>query len=213
MPSSEILQQISQKKSEKEKIAEQVMENPDLLSEIMDGLNADDANTKFGCDKVLRIVSEKAPQLLYPEFDFFASRIDCENTILKWGALKIIANLTEVDSENKFEKIFDAYFAPIPGPVHTTASNIIKDAAKIARSKPHFTGKITNELLKVENANYKTSECRNIAIGHAILSFDQYFDQIQDRETVIKFVERHCNNGRKATCKKAEKFLRKHSNT
>ena len=210
MTSSELFQQISKKKIDKEKIAGHVMRNPELLPAIFEGLGAEEANLKYGCDKILRIISRREPSLLYSKIDFFISNLQSQTTFLKWSAIDIIANLAAVDTDMKIEGIFDRYFAPIPGPVLITASNLIKAAARIALAKPQLTARIAQELMQVEKAKYQTAECRNIALGQAIESFDQFFKQLADKETVIEFVGRQLNNKRKPTKKKAEKFLRKH---
>jgi hypothetical protein len=211
MTDSKLHQQISQKASDKEAIAAKVIAQPELLSEIIEGLNSDQANIKYGCDKILRIISQKAPALLYPQFDFFANNLNSENNFLKWGAIHILANLAAVDAENKFARIFDKYFAPIPGPVLITAANVINGAAKIALAKPELTERIAQSLLQVEKAKYKTAECRNIALGHVIKSVDEFFDQIKDQEPMIKLIRRQLKNSRNATRKAAEKFVKKNT--
>ncbi len=142
--------------------------------------------------------------------DFFIKNLDNDNNFLKWGAISIIANLAAVDTKNRVENIFDKYFKPIPGPVLITAANVIGGGAKIALAKPVLTEKITRELLKVEKAGYKTPECRNIAIGHTIKSFDQFYNQIENKEPVTGFITKQVNNPRNATKQKAEKFLKKY---
>lgn len=210
MDKSKLLEEVSRKGSDKEKIARKVIKNPQLLSELFEGLDAKPASIKYGCEKVLRAISEEKPEILYSYFDEFVRIMDGENSFLKWGAILTIANLVYVDSENKFEKIFEKYFSFISGPVMITAANVIGGAAKIALAKPKHTAKITKEILKVEKAKYKTNECRNVAIGQAIESFDTIFYQIKDKELVMKFVKKQTKNTRKAVRKKAEKFLKKH---
>ncbi len=209
MTDSKLLQQISQRDSDKEAIARKVIDKPELLTEIFEGLNAEQANIKYGCDKILRLISEQAPALLYPQFDFFANNLNSENTFFKWGAIHILANLAAVDSENKFERIFDKYFAPIPGPVLITAANVVNGAAKIALAKPELTERIAQALLQVEKAKYQNTECRNIALGHVIKSVDHFFDQIKDNEPMIKLIRKQLENSRNATKKVAEKFVKK----
>jgi hypothetical protein len=209
MTNSKLLQQISKKDSDKEAIAAKVIGQPELLSEIFEGLNADQANIKYGCDKILRLISEQAPALLYSQFDFFAANLSRGNNFLKWSAIHILANLAAVDSENKFERIFDKYFAPIPGPVLITAANVVKGAVKIALAKPELTAKIVHALLQVENAKYQNAECRNIALGQVIKSVDQFFGQIKDKESMIQLIRKQLKNSRNATKKAAEKFVKK----
>ena len=57
MTNSKLLQEISNRDSDKERIVARAIPEPQLLSEIFEGLNARKASTKYGCDKVLRIIS------------------------------------------------------------------------------------------------------------------------------------------------------------
>jgi hypothetical protein len=209
MSGSKLQQEIARKETDMEKTVDKVMKKPELLSEVFEGLGSDKARIKYGCVKVLRLISEKKPEILYPRMDFFSDLLDSDNNFLKWGAIHTIANLAAADSERRFEVIFDKYFAPIPGPELIPAGNVIGGAAKIALAKPELSDRIAKEILKVEKAKYQTAECRNVAIGHAIKSFDLFFDQIKDKEPVIKLIKKQLKNTRNATRKKAEKFLKK----
>ena len=182
---------------------------PELLPEIFNGLNASEAAVKYGCEKVLKLISEKAPALLYSRMEFFVGLLESENNFLKWGAIRIIANLAAVDMENKFEKIFDRYFAPVQGPAMITAGNIVASAPKIAAAKPHLTERIVRELLRVERARYQTAECHNVVLGHVILAFGQLFERLRDKTAVVALARRQLKNPRNATRTKAEKFLKK----
>ena len=208
-----VIQKIARKGSNKEKIASEVIKNPQTLLSLFEGLNSGKAVIKYGCEKTLRFVSEKNPELLYPHFAFFVKLLDSENNFLKWGAIMTIANLTKVDKENKFEHIFEKYFSPIPGPVMITAGNTIGSAAKIVSYKPHLIEQITKEILKVEKAKYQTAECVNVACGHALDSFSQFFDKIADKKPVIEFIKHQLKNTRVPVRKKADKFLKKYKIT
>jgi len=217
MAGTDIVAQIAQKGADLPKITEKIIKNPECIPELIEGLLAPKGTTRYAYEKVLRLVSEKKPELIYPYFDTFVELLDNENSFLKWGAIITISNLTCVDSKGKFDKIFTKYYEPVKGPVMITANNIIGSSAKIAKAKPELTQKITHEILKVEKAEYQrkgspSPECRNVAIGQAIDSFDQFFDQIEDKNTVIKFVKHQLKNTRKPVAKRAEKFLKKHTN-
>jgi hypothetical protein len=164
---------------------------------------------KYGSAKTLIHLSEETPGALYPRFDFFANLLDGESTILRWNAARIVANLAPVDSDAKIEKVFDHFFAPILGKEMIGAANTMQAGAVIALAKPHLAGRIAAEILKVGKARYATSECRNIAIGHAITALDRFFTLIPDQKPVVAFVRRQLDNSRPATRKKAEKFFKK----
>jgi hypothetical protein len=211
--STGVIQKIARKGSDKEKIAAEVIKNPEALLSLFEGINSDKAAIRYGCEKTLRFISEKRPELLYPHFDFFVKLLDSKNNFLKWGAIITIANLTGADEENKFEKIFDKYFSPIAGPVMITAGNTIGSAARIALYKPHLIGRITREILNVEKAKYKTAECVNVACGHAIDAFSQFYEKINDKGPVTEFIKRQLRNTRVPVRKRAEKFLKRHKIT
>ncbi|NLH15970.1 MAG: hypothetical protein GX455_05275 [Phycisphaerae bacterium] len=207
--------EIGQKGFDADRIARYVLDNPICIGRLLEGVRAPKGSARFGYAKVVRLISEQRPDLIYSFFDVFAELNRCDNNILKWGAILVLSNLAVVDRDNKFDAIFKEYFAPIAGPVMITAANIIGGSPKIAAAKPNLTQRIVREILKVEKARYQSHgkpspECRNVAIGHAIEAFDQIFDQIDDQQTVLKFVKRQLRNSRKPVIRRAEQFLRKH---
>jgi hypothetical protein len=210
-----VTQQLSRKGVNIAAIVDQVIAKPDEIVELVEALKVEQRAVKFSCEKVLRQVSERRPELIYPYFDVFARLLDSDNSFLKWGAIMTVANLTAVDAENRFEAIFQKYYAPIPGPAMVTAANVIGSSAKIALAKPELTQRIAREILKVDKAKYQrkgvpSPECRNVAIGQAIDSFERFFEQIDDKAKIVAFVKRQLRNTRKQVVKKAERFLRTH---
>jgi hypothetical protein len=195
--------------SNPERMARMAIRNPGLVDEVIDGLNSETARTKYGCAKALRVLSEERPDLLYPRFDLFVRLLDHKNNILRWEGAFVLSHLARVDAGDKFDAIFDAYFSPIPGPVMITAANVIGGGARIARAKPHLADRIAAEVLKVGRARYQTSECRNVAIGHAIVALGEFLDLIEDRRPVLAFVRKQIKNSRPSTRKKAEQFLKR----
>jgi hypothetical protein len=215
MIADEIIASLSQKGTDREAIAAEVLKNPETIPVLLEGLGAKTANIKYGSEKVLRLVSEIRPALIYPHFHRFVELLEGENKFLEWGGITTIANLAAVDSERRIDKILDRYFAPIAGPVMVTAANIIGGAAKIARAKPALTERIVSEILKVEKARYlmhgkRSPECSNVVCGHAVEALAQIYDQIGDKKRVRDFIERQLDNSRPAVRKKAKAFLDTH---
>ena len=185
------------------------MKNHHWLEELLRGLDADKARIKYGCAKALRLVSEERPELLYPRFDFFVGLLDHENKILQWEAAFVLSQLARVDDDGKFAAIFDKYFSPIAGPVMITAANVIRGGARIAQAKPQLADRIAAEVVKVARARYQTRECRNVAVGHAILALGDFFDLLNHPGPALRFVRRQLRNPRPATRKKAKQFLKR----
>mgnify|MGYP001608205896 FL=1 len=215
MVKTTIVPQVGQRGADLTAMVDRIIEKPREIAELIEVLKREKGTVKYAYEKVLRLVSERRPTLIYPYFDVFARLLDSDNSFLKWGAIMTVAHLAAVDAENKFETIFEKYYAPIAGLTMVTAANIIGSSAKIVLAKPELAGRIAREILRVEKATYErqgspSPECRNVAIGHAIDSFKQFFEQIDDQVTVIRFVERQLSNTRKQVVKKAERFICKY---
>jgi hypothetical protein len=210
MKKSDILDKLGKKEIKAEEIAEEI-ENSGFLPEILNGISSENPRVRFKSAKILRIVSEQNPEMLYSKMDSFIRLLESENNILKWNAMDIIANLTLVDSENKFDEIFEKYYGLLSDESMVTAGHVADNSGKIAKAKPYLQNKITTELLKIESIP-RGQECKNILLGKVILSFGQYIDQVKNKEKIISLAKRQLNNTRNATKKKAEKFLIKIEN-
>jgi hypothetical protein len=216
MANPNILEEIAVKGADIDSLADRLIAESGQILRLVNALQSEKSAKKFAYEKILRFVSAKRPDLIYPYFNVFAGLLDSENNILKWGAIMTIANLTSADTEKKFEAIFRKYFDPISGPAMITADNIIGSSVTIALAKPTLTNVIAEEILKVEKAEYKLNgilspECRNVAIGHAIDSMDKLYSRIENKAVVAAFVKRQLKNSRTPVSNKAERFMRKHA--
>ncbi|HWI59065.1 MAG TPA: hypothetical protein VNZ22_17700 [Bacillota bacterium] len=203
--------EIANKAATLETLAQRVVSQPELLQEVFEGLGAPKARIKYGCLKLLRILSETKPALLYPEIGKLFDLLESENNILKWGAIIIVGNLAAVDSESRIDGVLERYLQPISGPVLITAANVIGGAGRIAQAKPYLADQIARALLQVEAASYQTAECRNVALGHAVGSLDLIFEHLKQPQPVVEFVKRQLNNDRDAVKRKATRFLKRHA--
>ncbi|MGE5326603.1 MAG: hypothetical protein ACM3NO_06160 [Deltaproteobacteria bacterium] len=189
--------------------ANQAQHKPQKVKELFAALTSEKARVKFGALKALRQMGELEPDLLYPHFDLLVALLRSENSILRWNAMLILGDLARVDRGGRIEWIIDNYLEPISGPHLIDAANTMRGATAIATAKPHLADRVSQAILNVERATYDTPECRNVAIGHAISCLDRLVPMIADTRATQLFVTRQLDNGRPATRKKAEHFLRK----
>ena len=158
--------------------------------------------------KALRLMSAETPELLYPDFEFFAGLLDHENLILRWNALLTIAHLARVDMESKIEGILDQYLSVIRGPNMISAANAIHGAAIIGTARPGLIPRIIAGILRVERARYATPECRNVAIGHALDAFAALAPLVENPRPLHLFAARQLQNPRASTSARARKLLK-----
>jgi len=207
-----LLQKLVDKSNKREELYEEVKNNFNLLNDVINGVSSSKAAIRYRCAKALMDLSVEKPEKIYPHMDFFVKLLDSEYRILTWNAMTIIANLTKVDSENKFDSIFDKYYGFIDDEYMVTVANVVGNSGKIALAKPYLAQKITRELLKVENIHttpHLTEECKRVIAQEAIKSFDTFFHLIDNKKEVLSFVNRQLNNSRKTLRTEAERFLKK----
>jgi hypothetical protein len=190
------------------RLGRKVIKDRRLVPAIANGLEAEQLHIKYGCAKALRFISESRPDVLYPHFDLFVGMLEHENKILQWNAIFVLSHLVRVDVDDKFPPIFQRYFSPIPGPVMITAANVIQGGARIAQARPGMADRISAKILRVGAARYQTPECRNVAIGHAIVALGTILPLLRRPAAVVRFVRKQLKNSRPATRKKAEKFVK-----
>ena len=182
--------------------------NHELIAGVLEGIGAKRAGVRLGASKALRILSERVPELLYPHFDFFAAMLGHDNHILQWNATITLANMARVDREGKIESVLNRYLDLIAGSNMITAANAMRGAAIIGAAKPHLVKRIVPRIMRVERAEYATPECRNVAIGHALLALEELVHLLPDRRGVRLFAARQLGNPRAATSAKARRFLK-----
>ncbi|MFM1769953.1 MAG: hypothetical protein RJA22_2482 [Verrucomicrobiota bacterium] len=192
-----------------EALVGRVARNPALLPEVFGGLESAEANIRYGSLKALRLLGETRPDLLYPSFQQIAGLLDSANNLFQWAALRILADLAKVDSSNQLDGWLDQYFRPMGGPNLITAANAIMGAVQIARAKPQWMDRIVRELLQVEDGNYQTPECRQVALSHVLKALQSLYAGRPAPENVLTFATRQQSNRRSAVKAKATTFLRK----
>ena len=181
---------------------------PDLVGELITGLSSPKARVKFGAAKALRALSERTPEKVYAHFDILTRFLRHENSILRWNAMLVLANLASIDKDRKLDSILGELLAPIRGKHMIDAGMAMRCGAAIALAKPWLAERIVRRILAVENAVYATPECRNIAIGHALNALHQVIPSLAHKASVIRFAARQLTNSRPATRKKADRFVR-----
>jgi hypothetical protein len=211
---SKFLDKLTNATLTKEKLVQKVLQDPTLIPEILTGVSSSKPAIRYGCGKILLEISKDRPDLLYPHMDFFIALLGSKYRILIWNAIIIIANLTSVDTEKKFDKIFEKYYRLLKNDYMVTVANVVANSWKIAVAKPYLTARITDKLLTVEHRSttpHLSEECKRVIFEHAINSFDMFFPQIEQKEKVLMFVKQQLTSPRESLKCAAEKFLKKWS--
>lgn len=178
------------------------------LPELLESLKSKDDIERSGSFEVLLSLSEEDPAALYPHWDFLAEMLDSDNAYHKLIAVRLIANLTRVDTEGRFEEIFDKYYGLLNDSV-IIAGHITANSGKIARAKPALQAEITGRLLDIDKT---TQKHKDLVKAGAIASFGEYFAEAKDKEKIMAFVRQQLNGESPKTRKIAREFLKKWGN-
>ncbi|PNX49438.1 MAG: hypothetical protein BV457_01780 [Thermoplasmata archaeon M9B1D] len=182
--------------------AKKIIENPDLIYQYLDGLVSKNETYRYNCFKVLYIISENKPDLLYPHWNFFVNHLRSDNNYHKMSAVLIIANLTSVDTDNRFKVVFDEFFENLK------SKKTIVPIYIIINYKPDFEGKITDLLLNIENIHLgKQIELVKSAV---IESFSEFYENAEKKDEILRFVKNQIDSDSPKTRKSAKEFLIKY---
>jgi hypothetical protein len=175
------------------------------LNKLLREATSKDDETRYNTFKVLQKISQNNPKTLYKHWSFFENLLTSKNTYHKSLAVQILANLTKVDTENKFQKIFNQYYNLMNDSI-IVARNIVANSGKIATAKPDLQDRIIEKLMNIDET---TQKHKDLLKGDAIESFDLIFEHAKNKKVILNFVkeQRDCESPR--TRKIAEKFLNK----
>jgi hypothetical protein len=209
MAQKTLQEELGKKADNASQLAKAVAANGALLPAVLHEVSSSEPGVKYKSIKVLKLLSEENPAILYPYFSRFEELLDSNNNILKWNAIDILANLAAVDSSNRFASLFQKFYSLLHEGSLTTAAHVIDGLAKVAKARPALEDGITSGLLGVEELPLPTEECRNILRGKIVSAFSRYCGRSGSRELMLSFARGLLACPRPATRKKAEQFLRK----
>lgn len=191
-----------------EAVAPCVLEKPALLPEIFAGLDERPARVKFGCAKVLFLVSERDPSVLLPFWDQLAARLASENKILMWSAMLTLGHLAKAAPLQKTEALLPRLFRRLHEPVMITAANAMRSAIGMALAHPSLASAVARGIMDVDTVQYPTEACRNIALGHALKALAQLLPLLDSKTAVTRFTRNQLAVTHGATRKRAEALLK-----
>lgn len=202
------MENINKKEFKPETLVDKAIKDPKLREKLIKNLLVKEDYTRFNSHKVLLIISEKAPELLYPNWDFFASLLKSSNNFQIVIGIQLLANLARVDNQAKFEGLFDEFCGLIDARSVMTASHLALNLGKIAKAKPNLREKVTKRLLSIDKTHHEPQR-KDLIKGSVIESLNEYFDMVEDKVEIINFIKSQLESQSPKTKKIAESFIRK----
>jgi hypothetical protein len=201
-----MLAELNDKNADIEIIAGQAINDGELLAELLEGLKSKNETYRYNCYKVIYSISRTHGEVLYPFWDTFAKSLGSANSYHKMAAVHLLANLTAVDKENRFEKIFDKYYSLLDDKSMVVAYYVANVSGKIVKSKPELQKAITSKLLGIDKTHHQPGRKELIKTG-VIEAFNEYVEKSDDKEIIIDFVRQQLTSESSKTRKTAKVFL------
>jgi hypothetical protein len=203
-----MLTELNRKNINVKKVAKKALDDKAILAELLEGVLSKKEKIRFNCFKVLLLISEDHPKVLYPQWDFFADLLINPNTYFKYIAIYIIANLTMDDPKNRFEKIFNKYYNLLDDESVIPPAHVAANSPKIAVAKPHLQNKITNKLLNIDKTHHKP-ERKDLIKSYVIEACGELIEGARNKKKMLQFVREQLEAKSPKTKKKAKEFLKK----
>jgi hypothetical protein len=203
-----LISDLVNKKVSTEEAANICLNNTQALDELLEGLRSKQDDERYSSFKVMLLVSEQHADVLYAYWNHFEEMLGSPNGNSQTIAVQILANLVLVDSNNKFEPIFERYFGILCGDKTVNAASIAANAWKIAISQPSLMPKVTEKLLSIDKIH--KGKQKDLIKGHAIEAFGHYFDKagVKDKQQILEFVKAETQSQSPRTKKAAKEFLK-----
>ncbi len=154
-------------------------------------------------------VSKEQPELLSRHWDILVKILLKEQVSNPFVAIPLIANLTIVDKENKFEDIFDLFYKLIDHESPVVSPHIAGNSGTIINAKPHLENQILDILLTTD----EHSQCRHKGLlkAYVIIALEACYANLTNKDRVIDYVksQQYCDSPK--TRKLAKVFLKSHS--
>ena len=211
MDHNDLISEISDKNVDVDKFAEIVINEEFVRRKIIDQmLNNEHIMVYYHSYNILAKASELKPELFYNYWNDFASLLNHDNSYHRDFGLTLIANLTKVDTENKFSSVSDDYFKCINDPKFMTARHCIQNTAKILTNKSALNADILDILLNIDELCNFSKKQKALLKSDAITVFDKLYNQISDNERMNKFVKVELDSISPKTRKNAKEFILKY---
>jgi hypothetical protein len=196
---------LDEKNMDFEALARKALNNEDLFCELKEGVLSKNNNVRQNSFKALQFLAEEDPEFLYPEWDLFQEMLHSSNNFHKYIAIYILASLTSVDKDKRFEKIFDDYYGILAGDKAMTASHVALNSSVIAHNKPELRSRIVDTLMRIDEIHQ--GKQKELIKAYAIEALGKIYPEAEDKELIENFIKSQVDSKSPKTRNMAQCFL------
>jgi hypothetical protein len=196
---------LDEKNMDFEALAREALNNDDLFSELKEGVLSKNNNVRQNSFKALQFLAEEYPEFLYSEWDLFQEMLHSSNNFHKYITIYILASLTSVDKDKRFEEIFDDYYGILAGDKAMTASHVALNSSVIAHNKPELQSRIVDTLMRIDEIHQ--GKQKELIKAYAIEALGKIYPEAEDKELIENFIKSQVDSKSPKTRNMAQCFL------
>jgi hypothetical protein len=182
----------------RDEIIRQMITNPDIM-------------VYYHCYYVADKASFERPELFYPYWPEIAPLLQHANSYHRDFALTILANLTKVDQDNLFSKLFDGYFEHLNDTKFMTSLCCVRNSLKIIRNKPELRETILALLLDVNQRCTFPEKQVALMKFDILVIVDSVYAETRDKESLQAFIKAGIHSISPKTRRKAKDLVKKYN--
>jgi len=137
---------------------------------------------------IIEAASKEEPLLFYDSWDKFVSLLDYKNSYHRNYGMQILANLTKVDDQNKFELIIDKFYKQLDDEKFLTRRYCILNSREIIKNKPFLSDSIINRLINFIRTTDNSEKQQNLIISDFVYLVSDIVSQIKKKEDLLEFL-------------------------
>lgn len=193
-----------------------VTKSEDGIPLLLGLIESDKSSIKFLCEKIIRRLSEKQPEILYPHFERMSKLINSQNSFIKYGFILTLPNMIKVGHDRKWNTFIEQYISLLDTDNIVVFGNAVTSMWKVLDKCPEYESIIVPKLLDVDghlflHKNDVSPECVNVAKGYILDFFDKTYSRSNYKKEMLCFAENNIDNTRNQVRIKAEAFMQKYN--
>jgi hypothetical protein len=189
-----------------EQIVKKVLTERSLLPKLLQGILSKDDSERYPSSIAAELLSERNPQIIYHEWDFFVDLMRSKNAFHRATAVITISNLSIIDLKGKFEDLFEEYFKLFDDKSLIVTRKLVIYVGRIIKAKPLLRERIIEILLSIDDTEHSSSR-KDLIKGDIIETLSEFYEEINNKNEIIKFVKNQLSSSSPSTVKRAKIFL------
>jgi len=208
---TDLIAKIAAKDFELEHFVQLALDDPQARDEIVCQMLTNPAiMVYYHCYYVVEKASREQPALFYRYWDDIAALLSHPNSYQRDFAVEIIGNLAQVDQENRFAGLAEAYFGILNDEKFMTGNCCLKNLLKIYRYKAGQRARVMNTLLEIDLRCDYIPKQKAVLKADVLAIFDEIYFETPEQERINAFIRAEISSPSPKTRRKARELVKKY---